>query len=145
MQSSPEFKVGKSSDDFTTFLERIKNANPNDPNLSEDDSNASWGHYQFTGGHLTCSTVLTSWDVVGSCSNACDLIAAALKTCKVARQLCFERNIEVTSYLSDIYLENVVSKLWNMWKSAGGVRGFFIYLTRLRVGCMLIPLVSARF
>jgi hypothetical protein len=145
MQSSPEFKVGKSSDDFTTFLERIKNANPNDPNLSEDDLNASWGHYQFTGGHLTCSTVLTSWDVVGSCSNACDLIAAALKTCKVARQLCFERNIEVTSYLSDIYLENVVSKLWNMWKSAGGVRGFFIYLTRLRVGCMLISLVSACF
>ena len=129
MQSSPEFKVGKSSDNFTTFLERIKNANPNDPNLSEDDSDASWGHYQFTGGQLKISTVLTSWDVVGSCSNACDLIAAALKTCKVARHLCFEHGVEVTSYLSDIYLGNVVSTLWNLWKSAGGVRGFFLSLS----------------
>jgi hypothetical protein len=55
-------------------------------------------------------------------SNACNLIAAALKTCKVARHLCFEHNITTTSYLSDIYLENVVSKLWDLWKSAGGVR-----------------------
>ncbi len=27
----------------------------------------------------------------------------------------------MTSYLSNIYLENVVSKLWDLWKSAGGV------------------------
>lgn len=142
MELSPEFKVGKSSDDFTSFLERIKNANPNEPDLSEDDSDASWGHYQFTAGRLTCTTVLTSWDAVGGCSNACDLIAAALKTCKVARHLCFERNVEVASYLSDIYLENVVSILWDLWKSAGGVRCyFFYYLAR----CMfkLISLVSA--
>jgi hypothetical protein len=126
MASSPEFKVGKSSDDFTNFLERIKNANPNDPNLSEDDLDASWGHYQFTAGHITCTTVLTSWEAVGGCSNACDLIAAALRTCKVARHLCFERNIEAMSYLSDIYLENVVSKLWDLWKSAGGVGGYLL-------------------
>jgi hypothetical protein len=138
MESSPEFKVGKSSDDFTTFLERIKNANLNDPNLSEDNLNASWGHYQFTAGRLTCTTVLTSWDVVGGCSNACDLIAAALKTCKVARHLCFERVVEVTSYLSDIYLENVVSKLWDLWKSAGGVRGYLLFCQThvdIRVSC----------
>jgi len=143
MESSPEFKVGKSSDDFTTFVERIKNANPNDPNLSEDDLDASWGHYQFTGGRLTCTTVLTSWDVIGGCSNACDLIAAALRTCKVARHLCFERNVEARSYLSDVYLENVVSKLWDLWKSAGGVRGYFFYLATPRCMFKLIPLVSA--
>jgi hypothetical protein len=126
MESSPEFKVGKSSDDFATFLERINNANPNEPTLSEDDLDASWGHYQFTAGRLTCTTVLTSWDVVGSCSNACDLIVAALKTCKVARHLCFEREVEAASYLSDIYLENIISKLWDLWKSAGGVRGYLL-------------------
>ena len=126
MQSSPEFKVGKSSDDFTAFLERIKNANPNDPNLSEDDLDGSWGHYQFTGGRLTCTTVLTSWDIIGGCFNACDLIAAALKTCKVARHLCFEHGVEATSYISDIYLENVVSKLWDLWKSAGGVGSYIL-------------------
>jgi hypothetical protein len=126
MESSPEFKVGKSSDDFATFLERINNANPNEPTLSEDDLDASWGHYQFTAGRLTCTMVLTSWDVIGSCSNACDLIAAALKTCKVARHLCFEREVEAASYLSDIYLENIISKLWDLWKSAGGVRGYLL-------------------
>jgi hypothetical protein len=126
MESSPDFKSGKSSDDFTSFLERIKNTNPNDPNLSEDDLDASWGHYQFTAGRLTCTTVLTSWDTVGGCSNACNLIAAAIKTCKVARHLCFERGVEVVSYLSDIYLENVVSKLWDLWKSAGGVCGYLL-------------------
>lgn len=120
MESSPEFKSGKSSDDFIAFLTRIENADPNEPNISEDDSGTSWGHYQFTGGHLTCSKVLTSWDVVGSCLSACKLIAAALKTCKVARHLCFEYNIEAASYLSDIYLGNVVSILWDLWKSAGG-------------------------
>jgi hypothetical protein len=130
MELSPEFKVGKSSDDFTSFLERIKNANPNDPSLSEDNLDASWGHYQFTAGCLTCTTVLTSWDAIGGCSNACDLIAAALKTCKVARHLCFEHNVEVMSYLSDIYLENVVSKLWDLWKSAGGVHGSSYLLSR---------------
>jgi len=122
MESSPKFKVGKSSDDFTAFLARIDSADPNESNLSEDDLDASWGHYQFTAGCLTCTTVLTSWDVVGGSSNACNLIAAALKTCKVTRHLCFEHNITTTSYLSDIYLENVVSKLWDLWKSAGGVR-----------------------
>jgi len=123
MESFPDFKVGKSSDDFVAFLSRIKNLDPNEPGLSEDDLDACWGHYQFTGGRLICSAVLTSWDAVGGCESACDLIAAALKMCKVARHLCFERNIEATSYLSDIYLENVVSKLWDLWKSGGGVCG----------------------
>jgi hypothetical protein len=122
MESSPNFKVGKPSNDFTAFLARINGADPNESDLSEDDLDASWGHYQFTAGRLTCTTVLTSWDVVGGCSNACDLIAAALKTCRVARHLCFEHSVTTISYLSDIYLENVVSKLWELWKSADGVR-----------------------
>lgn len=123
MEESPDFKAGKPSDDFVAFLARIKNLDPSEPGLSEDDLDASWGHYQFTGGRLTCSAVLTTWDAVGGCESACDLIAAALKTCKVARHLCFERKIEATSYLSDVYLEHVVSILWDLWKLAGGVRG----------------------
>ena len=121
MELSPSFKVGKPSDDFAAFLARINDADPNESDLSEDDLDASLGHYQFTAGRLTCTTVLTSWDVIGGCSNACDLIATALKTCRVARHLCFAHNVTTTSYLSDIYLENVVSKLWDLWKSADGV------------------------
>lgn len=123
MEESPEFKAGKPSDDFVAFLVRIKNLDPNKPGLSEDDLDASWGHYQFTRGCLTCSAVLTTWDTVGGCESACDLIVAALKTCKVAQHLCFEQKIEATSYLSDVYLEHVVSILWDLWKLAGGVSG----------------------
>jgi len=126
MESSPGFKVGEPLDDFVAFLARIKNMDPNDSNFSEDNLDASWGHYQFTAGCLNCTTVLTSWDIVGGCSYACDLIAAAFKTCKVAQHLCFEHKIDVMSYLSDIYLENVVSKLWDLWKSVGGVCGYFL-------------------
>ena len=121
METSPDFKFGKCSDDVQAFLSRITDANPNGPDLSEDDSDANWGHHQFTAGRLTISAVLENWDAVGSCEVACALLGAALKTCKVARHLCFERNISATSYLSDAYLQNVVSKLWDIWKAAGGV------------------------
>jgi hypothetical protein len=42
---------------------------------------------------------------------ACRLIAAALKTSKVARFVCSERNISATSYLADAYLNELVEAL----------------------------------
>ena len=45
MELSLDFKFGKSSDDYVTFLTRIKDLDPNEPSLSEDDLDASWGHY----------------------------------------------------------------------------------------------------
>jgi hypothetical protein len=127
MEASPNFKIGKPSEDALAFLSRIRDANPNGSDLSEDDSDANWGHYQFTAGQLTISAVLADWDAVGSCQIACELIAAALKTCKVARHLCFERNVSATSYLSDAYLQNIVSKLWDLWQEAGGVSASYSF------------------
>jgi hypothetical protein len=109
------------SKDVVAFLDRIEHADPNAPDLSEDDDNTSWGHHQFTAGSLTCRTVLTSWDCIGNIAVACKLIAAAIKTCKVARHLCFSRNIKASNFLSDIYLSSIVELLWGSWKDAGGV------------------------
>jgi len=84
MQKHPDFKSGNPSSTFTQFLSRIENADPNSPEVKEDDSNESWGHYPFAGANMTISTVLLSWDDVGNTATACRLIAAAIKTCKVA-------------------------------------------------------------
>jgi hypothetical protein len=107
------------SANVAAFLERIETADPNAPDISEDDTNSCWGHYQFTAANIRCSTVLTSWDEVGT-TTARKLIAAALKTCKVARLICFKHSIEPASYLSDAYLENLVELLWTLKQKAAG-------------------------
>jgi hypothetical protein len=66
------------------FLLRIENADPYVADLSEDDSGLSWGHSQFTSGNMTLTSVLQSWESIGSTEMACRLIAASIKTCKVA-------------------------------------------------------------
>src|ERR1700722_8795229 len=121
MESHTTFKSGEPSADVVAFLDRIKNADPNSPQFTEDNTNGSWGHYQFTGGNMTCTSVLTSWTSIGNTNIACQLIAAAIKTCKVARHLCFEHEVESHSYLGDIYLANVINILWRLWSEAGGV------------------------
>jgi hypothetical protein len=107
------------SDDVLTFIARIEQANPDSPDISEDDTNESWGHYQYTASALTYTTVLASWDSIGNIDTACRLIAAAIKTCKIARYLCFARHISPTSYLSDIYLQNIVELLSQLWSATG--------------------------
>ncbi|KAI0062595.1 hypothetical protein BV25DRAFT_1838394 [Artomyces pyxidatus] len=121
MQDNPSFKSGPSSADVQALLERIEHADPNACDLDEDDSNASWGHSQFTGGSLTCTSVLTSWENIGSTGTARRFIAAALKTCKIARHLCFARKITTSTYLSDSYLEKIIELIWAAWKEAGGI------------------------
>jgi hypothetical protein len=115
MQSNMSFQSGGPLDDVITFLDRIENADPHSPDISDDDKNESWGHYQFTAATLTCTSMLISWDSIGNVSMACRLLAAAIKTCKVARHLCFSYNISPASYLSDVYLSSVVELLWRFW------------------------------
>jgi hypothetical protein len=126
MEAHPNFQVGATPPLTTNFLLRIENLKPTDPSLSEDDTGASWGHYQFTSGSMTIKSVIQSWDCVGSTMMACKLIAAAVKTCKVARHICFEQNIKTTSFLADAYLSNLINELYDVWVKAGGV-GFFIH------------------
>ncbi|KAF8871298.1 hypothetical protein BD779DRAFT_1680501 [Infundibulicybe gibba] len=120
MSLRPDFEASQPSSDVMALLTRIENADPNSDEFSEDDSNGSWGHYQFTAGGLTCTSALLNWRSIGNTETACRLIAAALKTCKIARHVCFNRDIEVNSFLSDAYLENVIEKLWEVWTAAGG-------------------------
>jgi len=98
------------------FIERIENADPEVADIDEDHTNAGWGHQQYVGGDMTCSTVLESWECIGNVQTAYRLLAAALKTCQVARHLCFVNKISTTGFLSDAYLREIVGLLWGMLK-----------------------------
>jgi hypothetical protein len=121
MEANSSFGAGATPILTTDFLSRIESASPAAPNLSEDDTGASWGHHQFTNGTMTIKSVLTSWESVGSTAMARKLIAAGIKTCKVARHICFNNGISTSSYLADAYLSNVIGQLWDLWIAAGGV------------------------
>lgn len=106
---------GVPSANILQFIDRIENADPSAED-DEDNLNLSWGHSQFTSGGLTCSSVLVSWPAVGTVNTAFRLLAAAVKTAKVARQLCFAQGIADTgSYLADAYIQNIVELLWKCW------------------------------
>ncbi|KAL6306926.1 hypothetical protein BKA93DRAFT_816166 [Sparassis latifolia] len=60
------FDIGSPTSEVITFIERIESADPNSPDLLEDDLGTAWGHYQFTAGSMTSSSTLVSWDGIGS-------------------------------------------------------------------------------
>ncbi|KAF5309664.1 hypothetical protein D9611_014040 [Ephemerocybe angulata] len=102
------------------YTVRIETADPNSATYSEEETNIGWGHYQFTAGDLKISTVLTSWKAVGAVSIAHRLLAAALRTCRVARYLCYHRKVsDAGGYISDMYLGLLVDALWGLVKDIG--------------------------
>jgi hypothetical protein len=117
MQSNTSFQLGAPSPDVVAFLERAEHADPNSPDISDDDKDSAWGHYQLSG----TTSLLESWDNIGNTGIACRLIAIAIKTCKVARHLCFIKQINPPAYLSDIYFSNIIASLWSSWKQATGI------------------------
>jgi hypothetical protein len=127
MEASPDFKSSTPSDNVTAFLNRIEAADPNSSEIGEDDSNESWGHWQFTAGGLTITAVIQDWAYVGDVDMACKLLAAAIQTCKVARHICLERDLTPNSFLSDAYLNNMVEQLCKSWTVAGGVRRSILF------------------
>lgn len=108
-------------------MTRIEKADPNDTAIDEDNKGVGWGHYQFTAGSMTCGSVMQSWADIGNTDTACKLIAAAIRTCKVARYVCEKMKVEATSYISDMYLGRVIETLWDLWKRAGAVRCFVTF------------------
>jgi hypothetical protein len=117
---------GVPSADVLRFIDRIEHADPSAED-NEDNMDLSWGHTQFTSGSLTCFSVLVSWPAVGNVATAFRLLAAAVKTAKVARQLCFTKGISNTGgYLADAYIQNIIELLWTCWN---GVR-FYINVSR---------------
>jgi hypothetical protein len=110
---------GDPSADILQFIDCIECADPSAED-DEDNMNLSWGHSQFTSGGLTCSSVLVSWSAVGNISTAFRLLAAAVKTAKVARQLCFTQGIsDMGRCLADAYIENIIELLWKCWNMVG--------------------------
>ncbi|EGN97576.1 hypothetical protein SERLA73DRAFT_75241 [Serpula lacrymans var. lacrymans S7.3] len=120
MELSTDFSPGPPSSLMLEFIERIERADPNSPEFDEDDHGVSWGHHQFTSGSMTSSSVLTSWTAIGNCETARRLIAATIKTCKVARHICFQEKILSLTFLADNYLNNILKQIWAAWKAAGG-------------------------
>ena len=117
MQNNSSLQLGAPSPDVVAFLERAEHADPNSPDIADDDKDSAWGHHQLSG----TTSLLASWDNIGSTGIACRLIAVAIKTCKVARHLCFTKQINPPAYLSDIYLSNIIASLWSSWKQATGI------------------------
>src|ERR1700720_842406 len=114
MQTTPSFQLGAPSADGLAFLKRAEHADPNPPDISEDDKGESWGHHQLAGS----SPLLESWHNVGNTNIVCRLIAVGIKTCQVARHLCYMQQTAPSAYLSDIYLSKIINSLWDSWKWA---------------------------
>ena len=116
MMSSPTLHDKDPPSATLRFIERIESADPYSPEIDEDNTDISWGHWQFTAAGITLRSVLKTWSDVGDVPTAYRLIATTLKTCLVARHLCFVNKISVQSseYLSDIYLQEVIGNLWMM-------------------------------
>jgi hypothetical protein len=77
----PDFQLLSPLAEFKIFLDQIKKADPNDTAIDKDNKDVGWGHLQFTGGLLTCSSVMKSWEDIGNTATACQLIAMAIRTC----------------------------------------------------------------
>jgi hypothetical protein len=125
MQSS--FKQGKCSSNVATLLERVQFADPMSPDIDEDNQGESWGHYQFTAGNISPTSMLTTWQDIGSIATAFKLVAGALKICQDVREMCKKAGTPKTSVLGDIYLKQILERLKECWVSAGGVRIDFIF------------------
>ncbi|KAH9008186.1 hypothetical protein EDB83DRAFT_2323319 [Lactarius deliciosus] len=119
MNAQLSFKEGEPSEQVATLLERVQSAVPSSPDIDEDNTYESWGHYQFTAGGISPASSLTSWERVGSVATAFKLVAAAIKTCREARSMC--PNAGTSGFISDVYLEKILECLESCWVGAGGV------------------------
>ena len=128
MEAQADFRSGPTPSLTTSFLSRLEKSTPTDPSISEDETGQSWGHYQFTSGNMNVKSVIRSWDCVGTTAIARKLIAAAVKICKVARHICFEKSIKTTSYLADAYLSNLIDELSDVWVEAGASFFFCFFI-----------------
>ncbi|KAF6741379.1 hypothetical protein DFP72DRAFT_944887 [Ephemerocybe angulata] len=109
---------GKPSTLAAALLEALEDADPNAWDFEADDddnNNGGWGHYQYTGGGRSIISSLATWEDVGSISFAQKLLAAGLRTCKVARYICEQRKrAPLGGYTSDAYLSRLVDHLWSI-------------------------------
>jgi hypothetical protein len=115
MDEVTDIESHKLSNDIAVLLDQINTADPNLPDIDKDDSNENWGHAQFTAGGLTIQSTLVDWEAVGSNSMAFKLIAATIRTCKVARAVCSVKGLAPKVFLADDYLELLLEQLQCCW------------------------------
>ncbi|KAN0133528.1 hypothetical protein V8E53_008696 [Lactarius tabidus] len=121
------FQQGKTSENVTTLLEHLQSADPGLLDLDEDNTGEGQGHYQFMAGGISPSSVLTSWQDVGSVATAFKLVAAAIKTCQEAQLICKNAGILPKGFISDAYLEKTLEFLEKCWVDAGGILSQRLY------------------
>jgi hypothetical protein len=107
---------GPCSSQLHHLLTQINSADPDSGAFDEDDTNAQWGHYQFRHGLDGFSFQGITWSHTGNIDKACHILAATIKSCKVAHYLCHRNKIQSSSYLADIYLQEIVGRLWKGMK-----------------------------
>ncbi|TFK72253.1 hypothetical protein BDN72DRAFT_957420 [Pluteus cervinus] len=120
IQANPTFRSGPTAPRTLTLLSCIENADPDAPGVEERCT--SWGHDQFRSGGLmdSGSDLLEKWDEIGDTKAVYRLLASCLTICRVARHIGFQQQRQESSYLSDMYLERVIERLWKAWSDAGG-------------------------
>lgn len=118
MQDATGIEAREPSVDVAMLLDRLEQADPDLMDTDADDSNESWGHTQFTAGGVTIRSALVDWEAVGGTSTAFKLIAAAVRTCKVARALCAVRGRSAKAYLADDYLGLLFEQIQLCWEGA---------------------------
>jgi hypothetical protein len=82
------------------LLDRIQFANPGSSGIDEDNQAQNWGHYQFTAGGISPSSVLTTWQDFGNVATAFKLVAAALKICQDTQAMCADTEMPCNALLS---------------------------------------------
>jgi hypothetical protein len=58
MHEATNFEAHEPTDDVIALLNRLDSADPDAPDIDNDDSNKNWGHAQFTAGGLTIQSSL---------------------------------------------------------------------------------------
>ncbi|KAH6896186.1 hypothetical protein BKA70DRAFT_1317085 [Coprinopsis sp. MPI-PUGE-AT-0042] len=110
------------SPEVLQWIADVNNADPNSPAFNEDtdefqnNNGSQWGHYQFTAGGNGITRTLTSREKIGSPATALVLLAAFVRTAKVARFICRQHSISATTYLADVYIQELVEHLLKLWK-----------------------------
>ncbi|KAH9043909.1 hypothetical protein EDB85DRAFT_1885415 [Lactarius pseudohatsudake] len=116
MHDATDCEMCKPSNAVAALLDQLDSADPDAPDVDDDNSNENWGHAQFTAGGLTIRSALVDWKSVGNISTVFKLITATVRTCKVARALCTTRGWSSTTYLADNYLKLLFEQLQHCWK-----------------------------
>lgn len=121
----PTTVEGPMAPEVEEFLFGIEHADPNALGVDEDNTNTSWGHYHFRSGSVRFDTL--TWEQVANKQTGYRILAATIKTGRVARHLCFKRKITTHGVIADMYFETIVQNLWKHWETVPVIEVSLMY------------------